>query len=60
MTLSAVQVGLCSVETIAGNEHLQRFHSPGEDLVETAYSTSAFIFKNLLRHYAKWAPKHGK
>ena len=22
--------------------------------------TSAFIFKNLLRHYAKWAPKHGK
>ena len=23
-------------------------------------STSAFTFKTLLKHYAKWAPKHGK
>ena len=22
-------------------------------------STSAFTFKTLLKHYAKWAPKHG-
>ena len=28
--LSAVQVGLCSVETRAGNEALRRFHSHGE------------------------------
>ena len=37
----------------AVNEHLQRFHSSQTNIIESPLL--AFIIKNLLRHYAKWA-----
>ena len=35
-----------------------KFHSAAFSFLKV--STCAFTIKNLLRHYAKWAYKHGK
>ena len=39
------------------NEPSRRFHNHGEEPTRLKALTSAFTFKTLLKHYAKWAPK---